>query len=117
MTMGITHQEILDADSAMASRFDKPTRFGLQTLTPKEQNALFDFIDDSFEPARKIATYLTSERIAREATRHFRNKGINKRVTNLMVKSAMLLLGFEPSVPTFDIMYYRAKPRKRGLND
>lgn len=117
MTMGITYQEILEADTEMASRFDKPKRFGLQTLTAEEQNVLFDYIDESLEPTERVSFYSTSEYIAREATRHFRKLGMKTRITNLMVKSAMLLLGFEPSVPNVDILHYRAMPRKRGLSD
>ena len=110
--MGITYQEVLDADSEMASRYDKPTRFGLQTLTAEEQDMLLDFLDATYERAMHVNYHATSEVIARNANRYFKEKGVKLKITNLMVKSAMLLLGFEPSVPSVDIQNYRVRFRK-----
>lgn len=111
--MNVTIAEIIEADELMSSKYDNPERFGLQTLTAEEQDALFEYLDRSLVPGTRTDWYRTSQNLARHAQREIRKEHPQARISNLMVKSAMSLLGFKPTTEHVDIMHYRIKPRPK----
>ena len=112
--MDVTIQQVFDADEEMASKFDKPAKSGLQTLTAEEQDELLTFLDDRLEHAEWVDGHRTSQYLAGQANRYFRKeKGKKVYISNLMIKSAMYLLGFTPSVKNVDIHHYRIRKKEK----
>ena len=111
--MDVSTVDVFVTDDLMASKYDKPNRFGLQTLTAEEQDILFEFLDSRLEPGMRTDLKRTSLFLARQAGHHFREMGMKIRISNLMVKSAMYLLGFKPVCENVDIMHYRIKAKDK----
>lgn len=103
----ITMQEIVDADEAAASEFDNPEKDGLQALAEEDRDALLEYLDETYQESLNVNRWAHSLAVARYAGKYLRSQGLRIRVSNLQIKSAMSLLGYEPMVECVDIRHYK----------
>ena len=112
----ITSELIRETDSRLASKFETPEKHGLQSLTFEQQEAVFDWIESHCEPTEHTRGGSTSKLAACFCNKALKDDGYRKRVTNLAMKTALALLGFEASVPcAVEIQYYRMRLSKEPI--
>ena len=112
----ITSELIRETDSRLASKFETPEKHGLQSLTFEQQEAVFDWVESHCEPIEHVRGNNTSKLAASYCTKALKEDGYRKRVTNLAMKSALDICGYEASVPSaVEIQYYRMRLSKEPI--
>ena len=112
----ITDELIRETDSRMASSNESPEKHGLQSLPFEQQEAVLDWVESHCEPSKHVRGNNTSKLAASYCTKALREGGYRKRVTNLAMKSALDICGYEASVPSaVEIQYYRMRLSKEPI--
>lgn len=110
-----------EADENMRAGVENAQKEGLATYGAAHVAAVLAWIGETCSPideGEKVNSRLTSNELARMCSRDLRRAGHPRPVTNLAMKSALHLSGYDPATPNVEFCYYRMKydPRKRKGN-
>ena len=114
----ITYSLIRDTDSRLASQIEKPEEDGFQALGFEQQEAVLNWIENHCEQVENSGKNVTSRRAARACCDDLKESfGRKTHVSNLAMKTALALCGFEPTVPApVEIQYYRINLSRKPID-
>ena len=103
---------IIETDELMASGDESPLKDGFQSLSYELQEEVIDWLRQHCEPSKRVNIGMTSNNLAEHCGKDMSDMGLRRKVSNLAIKTAMSLLGYEPTVKPVTFHHYRFRYRR-----
>ena len=104
--------QIVEADKANARGRERAEYDGLEVLSYRQQQLVFDWIGEHVEKSKYTDWHFTSNELAIKCAKGTRAE--IPRVTNLMMKTAMVFCGYVPVCESHEIWHFKSHYKRRA---